>query len=29
MYFDKIGLVHKSGGKTGTYEKESVGQWSQ
>ena len=26
MYFDKIGLIHKSGGKSGTYEKEVVGQ---
>ena len=26
MYFDKIGLLHKSGGKSGTYEKEGVGQ---
>ena len=27
MYFDKIGLIHKSGGKSGTYEKKAVGQW--
>ena len=26
MYFDKIGLIHKSGGKSGTFEKEVVGQ---
>ena len=26
MYFDKIGLIHKSGGKSGTYEKKTVGQ---
>ena len=26
MYFDKIGLIHKSGGKSGTYEKKAVGQ---
>ena len=26
MYFDKIGLIHKSGGKSGTFEKEGVGQ---
>ena len=25
MYFNRIGLVHKSGGKSGTYEKEGVG----
>ena len=26
MYFDKIGLIHKSGGKSGTFEKEGVGE---
>ena len=26
MYFDKIGLLYKSGGKSGIYEKEGVGQ---
>lgn len=25
MYFDKIGLVHKSGGKSGTFSREQVG----
>ena len=25
MYFDKIGLLHKSGGKSGTFDKEGVG----
>ena len=26
MYFDKIGLIHNSGGKSGTFEKEGVGE---